>query len=146
MPFSMPCWMTTLKSSCSLAVATSPLVSTTGAAIPGMDRWRCASSLVVVLGLMSALVLVVACGSDRTTTIAGLSGDTGSGEALFGVHCASCHGADRAGTAAGPDIRNEVDEAGEVIDIILTGEDTMPAFADALSDQEIADILTFLQG
>lgn len=101
---------------------------------------------VVVLGLMSALVLVVACGSDRATTIAGLSGDTGAGEATYGVHCAVCHGADRAGTASGPDIRDEVDEAGEVIEVILGGEGTMPAFADTLSDQEIADIVTFLQG
>ena len=101
---------------------------------------------VVVLGLMSALVLIVACGSDRATAIAGLSGDTGSGEALFGVHCAACHGADRAGTAAGPDIRDEVDEGGEVIDIILNGKAAMPSFADTLSDQEVADILAFLQG
>jgi len=108
----------------------------------------------VVLGLMSALVFTVACdtagsddgGSDRATDIAGLTGDTGAGEALYGLHCAACHGADRAGTASGPDIRNEVDEAGEVIDIILEGEAAMPSFSETLSDQEIADILAFLQG
>ena len=99
----------------------------------------------VALALVAACSFAIsACGSDRSTAIADLTGDTTSGETLYGANCASCHGADRAGTSAGPDIRGEI-EGGETIDVILNGEDTMPAFADTLSDQEIADILAFLQ-
>ena len=100
---------------------------------------------IAALTVFAACSLAIsACGSDRSGAIADLTGDTTSGEALYGANCASCHGGDRAGTNAGPDIRGET-EGGETINVILNGEDTMPAFAGTLSDQEIADILAFLQ-
>ncbi len=33
-----------------------------------------------------------------------------------------------------------------VVDTILYGEDSMPGFADSLSDQDITDIISYLRG
>jgi mono/diheme cytochrome c family protein len=98
--------------------------------------------------LISAL-LATACGpSDRANTIAGLTGDATSGQTLFSANCASCHGA-MGGGGSGPNLVsafNETDEAAEHIDVILEGEGAMQAFGDSLSDQEIADIVSYLEG
>lgn len=86
----------------------------------------------------SALLLLplAACGS-------GLTGDPTAGEAIYADNCASCHGVDASG-GSGPNLLGEVEE-GEATDIILNGEGDMPAFADSLSDQDIADVIAYLQ-
>jgi len=100
-----------------------------------------------LLALLAPLALT-ACGpSDRANTIAGLTGDAASGQPLYVTHCAICHGA-TGGGGSGPNLVaefNERDEQAEKIDVILEGEDSMPGFADTLSDQEIADIVSYLE-
>ena len=49
------------------------------------------------------------------------------GAELYSVHCAACHSPDGTG-GTGPDITRELDEEDEeIIEIILEGEDDMPA-------------------
>jgi cytochrome c oxidase subunit 2 len=103
---------------------------------------------VLALGLVLG---VVGCdgggGSDRANTIAGLSGDAASGETLFTAQCASCHGADAKSGSANENLVEAVGEGAEFIDVVLDGKDNgaMPAFKDTLSDQEIADIIAWLE-
>lgn len=93
--------------------------------------------LVLTLGLAGC-----ATGDARVDTILGLSGDAANGGAVFAANCASCHGADgNGGTEEG--ILGEEDDA-EVVQIVLNGEETMPSFADVLTDQEIADLLAWM--
>ena len=103
-------------------------------------RSRCVSSVLL-------LSLTAACGqagdAARVDTILGLEGDPVAGAEVFAAHCAACHGADATGGSA-PGIAGE-DEAEEIVEVVLYGEDTMPAFEDTLSDPEIADVAAFVQ-
>ncbi len=50
-----------------------------------------------------------------------------AGADLYSIHCAACHSPDGTG-GTGPDITSEVDEEDEeLIEMILEGEDDMPA-------------------
>jgi cytochrome c551 len=90
--------------------------------------------------------LVSGCGDTaQVDDIRALEGDATNGEAVFGANCASCHGVDGTG-GSGPNIIGEAGEDdAEWVEIILGGEDTMPAFVDVLTDQEIADVLAWLK-
>ena len=85
------------------------------------------------------LLLLVACGDPSS-----LTGDAANGDTLYQANCASCHASDGTG-GSGPNITGEIEETGELTDIILNGEGDMPGFADSLSDQDVADIIAFLQ-
>lgn len=37
------------------------------------------------------------------------------------------------------------EDASEIAEIVLNGEDSMPSFADSLEDQDIADIIAWLE-
>ena len=95
---------------------------------------------------LGSFALLAGCNPDgsfgKGGDISAGSGDGSSGQALFETHCSSCHGSDASG-GAGPDIRG-VSDSNEVIDTILYGEDSMPAFSGTLSDAEISDILSWL--
>ena len=92
---------------------------------------------VVALGLTGC-----ATGDSRTNTILGLSGDAANGGTVFAANCASCHGAAGDG-GSGPAIAGDT-EVDEIASIVLNGEEEMPAFADTLSDQEIADVIAWV--
>lgn len=89
-------------------------------------------------------LLLAGCATDsQVTDILALEGDATAGETLFADNCASCHGADATG-GSGPDLTSE--EMGEeAVGVILDGEEDMPAFADSLADQDIADILAWIE-
>jgi mono/diheme cytochrome c family protein len=97
---------------------------------------------------MSSLIFVslfaMACGgkSDRVDEINELEGDPENGAVVYAANCAGCHGADGTG-GSGPDITGE-DDQDEVTEVVLSGEDSMPAFDGDLSDQEIADVVAFV--
>ncbi len=86
--------------------------------------------------------LVGCAGSERADTILGLTGDADAGATLYADNCASCHGADGTGGAE-EGILGE--EASEIAEVVLNGEDSMPSFADSLEDQDIADILAWIE-
>jgi mono/diheme cytochrome c family protein len=82
------------------------------------------------------------CATDtHAADILAMEGDATAGETLFADNCASCHGADATG-GSGPDLSFGLGDEDEV-ETILNGEEDMPAFADTLSDQDIADIIAW---
>ena len=93
-----------------------------------------------------ALLFAVACGkSAQVDDILALDGDAEAGATLYADNCAGCHGADATG-GSGPNLVEEAgEEEEEFIDTILSGEGDMPSFEGDLTDQEIADIMAFLQ-
>ena len=91
--------------------------------------------------LLLTLFPVACADSARVDTILGLTGDADSGAGVYAAHCAGCHGAD----ATGGTERGILGEsAEETVEIVLNGEDSMPAFAETLEDQAIADLLAWL--
>jgi len=86
---------------------------------------------------LALLLPLVACGSS-------LTGDATAGATVYADNCASCHGADATG-GSGPNLVGEV-ETDEATDIIMNGKEAMPAFADILSEQDVADVIAYLQG
>lgn len=78
----------------------------------------------------------------RVEGILALEGDPQFGELSFEVNCATCHGLDgRGGT--GPRIAGYEDGENFVV-VLLGGQGTMQPF-ESLGDQEIADLLAFVQ-
>ena len=63
--------------------------------------------------------------------------------------CARCHGADLSGTIKGPSLANIRDDKSwppqKMTQQILNGGAKMPPFADALSDAEIGQIVSYLR-
>lgn len=97
-----------------------------------------------VLASLFFTLAALACGpSSRSDIILGLTGDAAAGEATYAADCAACHGADGQSGSANKDIR----EGGEdLVEEVLSGNDEgMPAFDEQLSDQEIADLLAYVE-
>ncbi len=69
------------------------------------------------------------------------------GKAAYEQHCAACHGADRAGTAAAPSLLEVAGQVGltELRRIVLYGSGRMPPL-DHVEEDQIRDALTFLGG
>jgi mono/diheme cytochrome c family protein len=70
----------------------------------------------------------------------------GEGEAIFANNCASCHGRNGGGFI-GPELaeNNTLKDTTFVLERILEGSDGMPAFSDRFSDNEIADVASFIR-
>src|SRR5215831_12417661 len=73
------------------------------------------------------------------------TGEARRGQALFATHCLACHGAGAVGMvgpklAANPILRDHE----RFWDTVLEGRGAMPPWREALSPQEIADILAWL--
>jgi mono/diheme cytochrome c family protein len=74
-----------------------------------------------------------------------------SGQDLYGLACSRCHGVDRSGIEdLGPDISLTsfaMDESDEwIAGRIRDGRDIMPRFGGVLSDNQIAQLITYLRG
>ena len=90
------------------------------------------------------LTLLFGCGDTaREQAILDLTGDVAAGATLYAGNCATCHAADGTG-GSGPDLVAAQPSSDKVVSLVLYGEDAMPSFAD-LSDQEIADIVAFVE-
>jgi len=103
----------------------------------------------IALMSCSLLAALVACGGEadpRIAEIEALTGDATAGETVFSANCASCHGADATG-GTGPNLVEEADEEREeFIETIFNGKGVgMPSFKDELENQEIADVVSYLQ-
>ncbi|MFT7552720.1 MAG: quinoprotein glucose dehydrogenase [Rhodothermales bacterium] len=70
-----------------------------------------------------------------------------SDESLYAAHCSSCHGADRAGSGAGPTLIGVVQRKSrdEVSRVIQEGSGLMPAFGNSLRRSMVEDIINFLE-
>lgn len=101
-----------------------------------------------LVGLLALLVLLAAASLGWATPA-----DTPAANATFKSKCASCHGPDGAGTAAGRSL-NVVDlrspavqgqSEAQLEQIVKNGINNMPAFGDSLSDQEIAAVVAHVR-
>lgn len=91
--------------------------------------------------------IVTGCGGDatgdRVEAILALTGDPAAGDPLFQATCADCHNVDASG-GTGPGLVGQADSE-LMATQILDGGATMPPQADLLTDQEIADIIAWIQ-
>ena len=75
------------------------------------------------------------------------TGDPGAGAAVFtSAGCGSCHTLAAAGStgAVGPNLDETMPNVALVVDRVTNGKGGMPAFADQLSEQEIADVAAYV--
>jgi mono/diheme cytochrome c family protein len=94
--------------------------------------------------------LSISCGpSDHAIKISNLAGDAVNGKVIYETKsspsCMSCHGKTARGGSSGPNIKSAVSDEGEFIDFVLEGEGPMPAYDSQLTDQEIADLVSYVQ-
>lgn len=108
--------------------------------------------LLVALSMLFIIFVVAACGgSDEEEGASNdqsggeetaQDGDVDNGEDVYDNNCMSCHGDDGKGQS-GPDLTGESD-FDEVVEQVEEGGDTMPAFKDDLSEEEINDVSTYI--
>lgn len=69
-----------------------------------------------------------------------------SDKSVYGAYCATCHGNNREGTAAGPSLAkiSSTRTRAELVQTIRTGTGRMPAFAAVLDGATVNDLVTFL--
>lgn len=105
---------------------------------------RFVSAAVFALAALS----FAACGEPdpRIAEIEAIDGNAAFGSEVYVTHCASCHADDGSG-GTGPDLTAHGDHSeAEIISYVLNGKGIgMPAFADTLSNQEIADVVAHLE-
>ena len=71
-----------------------------------------------------------------------------TGETVFEQNCARCHGTDGEGTSGVPALAGNASVTGDpegVIQTVLEGPGTMPAFRNELSDEEIATVISYIR-
>lgn len=67
---------------------------------------------------------------------------------LYAVHCAQCHGAELeggVGPALGPEGHAHGHADAELVDIVTTGKDIMPAFGEKLTPDQITALIEFIK-
>ncbi|MFT5681210.1 MAG: mono/diheme cytochrome c family protein [Myxococcota bacterium] len=98
---------------------------------------------------MSLALPVIGCGdkgdtgTDRTSDILALTGDSAAGETLYTGNCSGCHGADGTGTDTFPSLVGTT-TAEFTVDTVLNGAGSMPSFS-SLADQDIADVFAYVE-
>jgi mono/diheme cytochrome c family protein len=96
-----------------------------------------------VLTALACTSVLTACGdTDDDEGNGSGNGDPTAGKAVYDVHCAGCHGASGEGSGNYPSVAGE--GGSEAIDIVTNGDDAMPAFGGTLTEQEIADVVAYL--
>lgn len=106
-----------------------------------------------LLGLLTVLVLLVACGGDPDSLMGdGNEGGRARGRALFvgGTQppCGSCHTLADAGTqgTAGPDLDDLTLPANVVREALTAGHGALPALGDQLDPEEIDLLAGYVSG
>jgi len=90
------------------------------------------------------LLLCVGC-ADRVERVLAKDGDPSAGAAVWDEHCVECHASDGTGTDDGPDLTDEPESSAKLADKILYGWGEMEGFSEALSNQEVADLIAYLE-
>lgn len=86
--------------------------------------------------------------SPETDGILALTANTQNGATVWTGKCAVCHGEKGAGTGSGPTLLSanvKGDSDAKLLNVILKGDGSMPAFSSQLSKQEIADVFGYLR-
>jgi mono/diheme cytochrome c family protein len=92
-------------------------------------------------------------GQERYDAILELTGDLDVGAFLFAQHCGACHPAPGATNSLGyPPLEDVVPlyTVGQLVSVVVegtTGEtgSTMPAYGDAFTDQDVADVVAYVR-
>ena len=124
----------------------------------GMPRWRRgASALGLAILALCGLVMLSGCSGGGTTGSAsgsplpsGAAAHNASllaGRQLFSANCASCHGVAGQG-GLGPNFTNgrllrDFPNAADQIIFVSNGRGLMPAFATALTQRQIAEVVAY---
>ena len=87
---------------------------------------------------------LMACDTDP---VLALDGDADAGAQTWAAECGLCHGQNAEGTSRGSGLvgifERRTDE--EILDVVRFGVATMPAYEERLSDQDLADLLAWMQ-
>jgi mono/diheme cytochrome c family protein len=89
-----------------------------------------------------------ATGGDGASGGGGADGVVSRGEEIFVAHCTACHGASGQAGSVGPALAESALVGGppeQVINVVLHGRNLMPAFADQLSDEDIAAVVSYVR-
>ena len=80
------------------------------------------------------------------TTPGAPTGSDAAGEEIFLAQCGACHTLADAGTtgAIGPNLDSSQPSTELVVDRVTNGQGAMPAFADTLSEEQIADVAAYV--
>lgn len=95
--------------------------------------------------IATALLTFAACGAETgPDAVLALEGDAAAGEELYTTHCSACHGDDGNSGTVGEDIAGEGDE--EMASAMWNGKEDgeMPSFQETLTEQEMADIIAYV--
>ena len=83
------------------------------------------------------------------SAISAQAGDPFNGHTIYGEHCLSCHGDDGSGKQVGiPNFKRGeglLKPDFELVEILKRGLGTMPAYQGLLSDNELADVMTYIR-
>jgi mono/diheme cytochrome c family protein len=77
----------------------------------------------------------------------GLEGDAAAGEAIYAENgCGGCHVLEAAGSSGevGPNLDESQPSFELAVDRVTNGSGAMPSFSDQLSEQQIADVATYV--
>lgn len=116
---------------------------------PGGDRLRrnlVISILVAIPIVVLWALLTPAPTATATATTSAVESDTvsaGAGAEIFAAHCSGCHGVEGEG-GFGPRLAGEVDVAAALVEQILEGGSGMPAFRNQLSDEQVAQVASYV--
>ena len=84
---------------------------------------------------------------DPVVAILALTGDPINGDTLYNNNpgnCVFCHGADGSG-GTGTALTNPNLQLEAIVEIVYYGEGIMSSYADAMTDQEIADVAAYVK-
>jgi mono/diheme cytochrome c family protein len=103
-----------------------------------------------LLGFASALAFYLCSGAPACALSSKTKADEEAGALLFRKQdCAHCHTMNGLGGKKGPELTNlnkdKVWTAEEITNQILNGGQKMPPFSDALTDQQIAQLVAYLR-
>ena len=123
-------------------------------------------SLRALLIALSVLLVIPACGSESdgggdsgtdtgtdtggdsgAAAIAALTGDAATGETVYTNSCAFCHTATGGENGTTPALTARVSSLSKeaIIETVLNGSGSMPGFASTLEDQQVADVVAYVQ-
>jgi cytochrome c6 len=110
------------------------------------DSLVCTSAIVMVM--LAEIILFSA-----STVRAARAQDTATASATYRTKCATCHGADGAGSEVGktmniPDLRSPAVQKApnaQLAQIISDGKNGMPAFKGSLSETQIHALVTYIR-
>jgi mono/diheme cytochrome c family protein len=103
-------------------------------------------NVVEVLAVVAAVVFLVLLFANEPDSGGGGGGNASPGAALFASNCARCHGSDGGG-GLGPQLSDgkvaaDLSEA-EEIRVVTNGRSGMPSFGDALTPEEIQQVVAY---